>query len=114
MSSWVQTSQFLVEDVYLRICEFDHFHAIDAPNAAIIYQHANYQGKAKTLLPGKYDINDIGIENDTLSSIKVPNDWEVTLYLHHNFTGGTKVFTSSSSYVGNDFNDQTSSFVLED
>lgn len=93
---------------------YGYVHATDVPYAAIIYQHSNYQGKSKPLLPGKYDVNDLAIGNDTLSSLKVPNGWTVTLYRHHHFTGDTRVFKSNTPFVGADFNDQTSSIVVED
>lgn len=38
---------------------FGHVHATDVPYAAIIYQHANYLGKAKPLVLGKHDIDDL-------------------------------------------------------
>lgn len=80
----------------------------------VIYQHANYEGNSQVLLPGRYDISNISIGNDVLSSLQVPNGWKVILYRHHNFTGDTKIYTSNATYVGNDFNDQTSSIVVED
>ena len=80
----------------------------------VIYQHANYEGNSQVLLPGKYDISNISIGNNALSSLRVPNGWKVILYRLHNFTGDTKIYTSNTTYVGNDFNDQTSSIVVED
>jgi hypothetical protein len=81
---------------------------------AIIYEHANYIAPSQGLPPGRYDISSISIGNDTLSSLKVPTGWTVTLYRHHNFTGDEKVFTTDTPYVGDDFNDQTSSIVVDD
>jgi hypothetical protein len=79
----------------------------------IIYQHRDYQGYSQTLLPGNHKLSDILIGNDTLSSLKIPTGARVTLFEHANFWGDKKVFTSDTPYVGDDFNDKTSSIMVE-
>ena len=54
-----------------------------------------------------------GFKNDDLSSIKVPFGYKVTLYWDDNFSGASKVITSDTSYVGNDWNDKASSIKVE-
>lgn len=81
----------------------------------LIYEHANFQGKAVELRQGSYDVNILHqtLGNDQLSSLKVPAGMKVTLYEHGGFQGRTKVFTQDSQYVGDDFNDRTSSLIVE-
>ena len=54
---------------------------------ATIFQHANYAGNSQALGVGKYNIADLTIGNDKLSSLKVPSGLRVTLYQHSNFPG---------------------------
>lgn len=81
--------------------------------AAIIYQHANYKGAAQCLQVGRYNVNNIEIGNDALSSIKVRQGNVVYLYEHSNFTGRRGVLTKDSSYVGDSWNDITSSIIVQ-
>lgn len=78
----------------------------------LIYQHANYSGAVKSLAVGNYDINQLGIPNDSLSSLKVPSGIKVTLYEHAGFNGETLVITKDTSFVDS-FNDKTSSIKVE-
>ncbi|HEX9060017.1 MAG TPA: cohesin domain-containing protein, partial [Clostridia bacterium] len=78
-----------------------------------IYADGDYQGLSQTLSIGSYNLNDLKIGNDVLSSLKVPQGLKVTLYEHENFQGRTKTFTENASWVGDDFNDITSSIVVE-
>lgn len=80
---------------------------------ATIYQHANYGGASQELGLGSYDIDQLTIGNDQVSSVKVPEGLRVTLYEHANFRGNHKTFTSDTSYVGDDFNDKTSGILVE-
>lgn len=78
-----------------------------------LFEHANYAGGSKRLPVGDYpDPTTMGFPNDTLSSLKVSPGFSVTLYQHSNYGGASKTYTSDSSYVGNDFNDQASSMKV--
>jgi hypothetical protein len=78
-----------------------------------VYEHANFQGISKELLPGSYGIGGFGLPNDTLSSLKVDKGLKVTLYEHGDGTGRSKTFTSDAAWVGDDFNDITSNIKVE-
>ena len=80
---------------------------------AVIFQHSEYRGAFQNLAPGKYNLKDLSFGHDTLSSVRVPKGWKVTLYMHHNFQGPVKVLTQDTKYVGDTFNDQTSSIIVE-
>ena len=91
----------------------DHTSSMKVEECATIFQHAEYRGAFQNLAPGKYNMKDLSFGHDTLSSVRVPSGWKVTLYMHHNFQGPTKVLTQDVKYVGNTFNDQTSSIAVE-
>ena len=78
-----------------------------------IYEHENYQGKAQSLGVGSYNVNELTIGNDTLSSLKVPKGLVVTLYENANFYGKKMKITQDTPYVGDEFNDKTSSIKVE-
>jgi hypothetical protein len=80
---------------------------------AIIYEHGNFQGRSQELIPGSYNMASLGIPNDSLSSLKVETGLKVTLY-EHEFTGRSKTFTEDTAWVGDDFNDITSSIKVEE
>ncbi|PYG87227.1 beta/gamma crystallin [Ruminiclostridium sufflavum DSM 19573] len=78
-----------------------------------VYEHANYGGRSQSLPVGRYNLSQLTIGNDIISSVKIPAGLIVTAYEHIDFKGKAKVFTEDSSYVGNDFNDKISSIVVE-
>lgn len=80
-------------------------------NQVIVYDDSQFQGFAQALDPGRYDWGQI--HNDTISSVKVPVGLKVTLYSDTQFSGQSKTFTTDTPYVGDDFNDLTSSIVIE-
>lgn len=82
-------------------------------NRVVIYSDHNYQGRSQELEPGRYDVNQVAIGNDHLSSLKVPSGLRVVLYEHAGFQGKSKVFTSDTPYVGDDFNDFASSLEIQ-
>ena len=79
----------------------------------IFYQDYNYGGKSMTLTPGRYDINTFyqGIGNDQLSSVKIPSNCRVYVYQHGGFQGAYKTLTGNVNLT--DFNDQTSSVIIQ-
>lgn len=81
---------------------------------AIAYEHPNYGGKKLELAVGKYDMNYLigKIGNDVISSLKVSAGYEVILYEDVGFRGAKKTFRSDVAWVGDDFNDKTSSIEV--
>jgi len=81
-----------------------------------VYEDSHYQGTSAALEVGEYDLKDlkkIGIGNDTLSSLRVPRGMRATLYMDKNFQGEKMVFDEDAEYVGDNFNDETSSIVID-
>lgn len=88
---------------------------VDSPNPnpenIIVYNDAQYRGASQALETGQYDWGQIS--NDAISSLKIPVGMKVTLYSDTHFSGKSKTFTADTPYVGDDFNDQTSSILIE-
>ncbi|HNB53536.1 MAG TPA: beta/gamma crystallin-related protein, partial [Anaerolineales bacterium] len=90
----------------------DQASSILVEQVVTIYEHSDYQGQSKTLKIGHYNMADLGIGNDQLSSLKVPPGLKVTLFQHADFSGETRGYNANVAFT-QDFNDQTSSIVVE-
>jgi hypothetical protein len=81
---------------------------------AILFQHDQYNGRAQLLGEGSYALGDL-FANDAVSSVRVLPGATLMLFEHDNRGGRSKAFRASATYVGDDFNDITSSaLVLRD
>lgn len=81
-----------------------------------VYQDINYGGYSVDLGVGEYTLaqmEQLGIRNDDITSIKVKDGYKVTFYDDDNFGGGTLELQKDSSWVGGDWNDRTSSIKVE-
>ena len=91
-------------------------------NVITFYEHCKYQGKYTNLIVDDIPQNNgynldrlrkYGIENDLISSIKVPKGFSVTLYEHNNFQGNSITVNGDIDCLTNlNFNDITSSLIL--
>lgn len=77
-----------------------------------LFADAGYTGAGQSLGLGWHNMASLSIGNDRLSSLKVPQGWKVTLYEHANFGGISKRIVADTSML-HDFNDATSSLVVE-
>ena len=59
------------------------------------------------------DIYAVFALNDKISSVEVGSDVKVAFYRHNFFCGPSKVFEGSVPYLGNYWNDQMSSLIIE-
>jgi hypothetical protein len=84
---------------------------------ATIYQHCNYGGYSINLNAGRYTLRDLavlGMANDDISSIKVPQGRKVHLYEHDNFKGKGWTQTSDNAcFTYGGYNDIVSSIIVE-
>ena len=84
---------------------------------AIIFGDSNYGSWSAGLEYGSYNMADLafyGIGNDTLSSIAVNGDYEVTLYDNINFGGSTLLVSSDISNLKDEsFNDRCTSLIVD-
>lgn len=77
-----------------------------------LYEHSNYRGSKQSIGIGNYNVNQIRIGNDKLSSMRIPRGYKVRVYEHANFRGRYKDFYGSSAFVGNAWNDKISSIKV--
>jgi hypothetical protein len=94
------------------------------PKGATLFKDRGFAGRERLYTEGSYDVNsmnayygstDLLVEsiNDAVSSVKLDPGYKVTLYDHGDFSGASKTFTASAEYVGDDFENKTSSIVVE-
>jgi urease subunit beta len=88
-------------------------------NKVTIYEGVDFQGIQKELDEGEYNIYDLGIGNNKLSSLTVPAGLKVTVYEYEDFRGRSKTFTSNVADLrniiveGKSFDNETSSVKVE-
>lgn len=78
-----------------------------------IHEHGDYQGHNQKLNPDKCDIHDMVIGNDSLSSLKTLVGIGLALCEHANFMGSEKKFDVDTPWVGDSFNEKTSSTLVK-
>ncbi|MDD3079952.1 MAG: T9SS type A sorting domain-containing protein [Paludibacter sp.] len=83
---------------------------------AAFCENSDYDGYNVNLKLGKYrtlDMVKYGLADNDISSLKVKTGYKITLYSDDNFTGDSLTFTKSSKWIGDAFNDITSSLKIE-
>lgn len=78
-----------------------------------IYKDANWNGVSQQLGMGAYKAAQLVIKNDALSSAKIPPGLRLTIYADSNFRGEHRSYTEDVAYVGDNWNDRTSSVLVE-
>jgi hypothetical protein len=81
-----------------------------------VYEHDSYRGTCRILLPGFYpSSSNIGIPNDSMSSIRIGAGVRARLFEHTGYKGAYWVITGHVSYLGSIFlwNDLASSMRVE-
>ena len=63
----------------------------------IFYDGENYTGNSVGRGAGNYDVNNMGLANDSMSSFKIPAGYFVTLYSNGSFTGNQAYYLGSES-----------------
>jgi len=99
--------------IWTTACDNTYWQSWDQlPSVTVaFFDDANYGRHIVSLGEGNYDLG--AWKNDALSSLRVPSGLRVTLYSDANFSGRQKVLSSDTNYVGNDFNDITTSVKIE-
>jgi hypothetical protein len=89
-------------------------------NQVTLYQHCTFgsqpNGWEKVMTPGRYpSFADFGMEDDHLSSLRIPPGPRVTLFADRNFRGESRTLTSDTGclYGPLNFNDVASSMIIE-
>lgn len=81
-----------------------------------IYADGSYKGKSASLGVGSYNLASLqkkGIANDSLSSIKCPWGYKVTLYADDNYKGSKKTLYADWATFDSSWNDKVSSIKVE-
>ena len=83
------------------------------PKEVCVYEHANYQGQKQCYVAGAngFQVPDLGIFNDKISSIDVGSEVMVETFEHANF-GGVNVWFHASTAFTSYLNDQISSLKI--
>ncbi|WP_273325662.1 insecticidal delta-endotoxin Cry8Ea1 family protein [Vallitalea guaymasensis] len=69
-----------------------------------IYKDEFYQGECSRLVSGDYGtFYDLGLENDSISSIKIVGDYQVEAYSDNYYEGKSQVFKASDRNLYDDF-----------
>ncbi|MBL8517784.1 MAG: serine hydrolase [Betaproteobacteria bacterium] len=77
-----------------------------------LYEHFDFQGARQGLDVGRYDLPDLTLSNDVVSSVQVRPGFTVVLYQDSGFSGATRVFTDDVRRLDPAFNDRVSSAIV--
>ncbi|ACU63086.1 alpha-L-rhamnosidase-related protein [Chitinophaga pinensis] len=80
-----------------------------------LYSDINYGGAAVSFPVGNYrlaDMNAAGFPDDAVSSFSIPAGYQITFFADDNFTGKSFSVTTSSTWIGAEWNDQVTSFIV--
>jgi len=78
-----------------------------------IYEHCDFRGKSQTLRVGEYRrMRDAGFDNDSMSSIRVPQGSEVTIYADDNYRGSFARIGDDIKCFDRQWNDKVSSLII--
>jgi hypothetical protein len=83
-----------------------------AATKVTVFSGGGFTDSFQTFGPGRYNMSQITLGNDTIQSIRVPEGWRVTLYHDANFSGSALVLTRDASSLGS-MSGQASSLVVE-
>lgn len=110
-------ADFLVSKQFNDITSALLVETIPSADLNVIIFKDDFSGASKSLAPGRYNAQDLGIGDNQLSSVKIPQGMRVTLFENDNFTGRSMALTKNTNagyMVSSKFNDLTSSLVVED
>lgn len=75
-----------------------------------VYEDCDFRGRSRALAVGDYfDVRDLNIGNDKISSMHVPPGLELTLYEHERLRGKSVTISQDVSCLNREWNDETSS-----
>lgn len=80
---------------------------------AVLYIGYDYTGISQTLGIGSYTMSSLAIGNDKLSSLKVADGYQVTLYENSDYTQKIGTYTNDTASFGDKFDNKTSSIIVE-
>ncbi|WP_081426345.1 trypsin-like serine protease [Sorangium cellulosum] len=82
-------------------------------NQVVLHDLSNFSGISQSFGLGHHNLwNSTIIGDNRASAIKVPAGLRVTAFIHHDFGGEVRIFTSDTDLVAAGFNDELSSIVV--
>lgn len=79
--------------------------------SALLFKDCNYKGTTSRVYPGDYSwIENVGMPNDSLSSMQIPNGYYIVLYKDANYKGQSNTYRGNISCLSGGWNDVASSF----
>lgn len=79
----------------------------------MIFEHANYEGRAQLLKPGRYDATQLLIGSKTLSSALIPYGMAVRLFEQSDLQGESITLRDDTLAVKPEWNDRAASLIVE-
>ncbi|MFB7178491.1 hypothetical protein ACFCYI_12370 [Streptomyces sp. NPDC056257] len=80
---------------------------------AVVFTQTDFKGERQILAPGRYDIGDLTLPDNSISSVLVSKGLKVTLFEHGGFTGESAVINSDIGGVGADLRSKVSCVIVE-
>ena len=78
-----------------------------------VYKDCGFRGKSRALAVGEYrDVRDLNLGNDSISSMRVPNGMQITLYKNERFGGEAVYLDRNISCLDKRWNDEASSLKV--
>ena len=84
-----------------------------ARDRVTVYDQCSFGGLSYAFSPGRYNYNGLGIGNDKISAIRVPNGFRITVYQAKDFQGASRTFSSNQNCLDGQWNNQISSIVID-
>lgn len=81
--------------------------------AATVYEHFDFGGTSQDLQEGYYDMRQLTMGNDMISSIKVKEGWKVTFYEHDRQGGDVLITSETIKALPMCMHDEVSSIYIE-
>lgn len=78
-----------------------------------IYRDCNYRGTSKVLTEGSYNVSQLGIGNDRLSSFRLSPGYRITIFENANYSGNSASYNNDVSCLGTNWNDRVSSIRID-
>ncbi len=77
-----------------------------------IYEHHFFKGRRQAIGPGTYNSSRLGVFDNKISSIEIPEGVKIKIYEGGSFSGESKELTKSTQDVGEAWNDKISSIEV--
>lgn len=88
---------------------------VGSMNYATIYTDCNYRGNSLNLQAGYYNGDKIGLLKYNISSVEIPSNLSVKVYLNdENFSGNYYTLTGNTSCLSNTLNNRIASLIIEE